>query len=158
MTDPNENIVAIQPVEPIPEPALTLDDDLEFTRHLKRKIVASSFTDGKLNDADDPKSRDFILRVMDSIDKSALGRKRIEVEEGANEIARATNGFLAELHTTIHNDPLRSTNPAPRNISPDIQAAKDVTDIMLSKKPEAGKTNYEEFTAEFLESHPEYDN
>lgn len=142
----------------VEEETLSLDDDLEFTRRLKRNIVNDCFTpEGGLKDINDPKSRDFALRVLDSLDKSALGRKRIQVEEGANEIARETNGFLAQLHTNAVPDPFRVENPVNRNIAPDIKPSTTATAVMLSTTPEAGKTNYEEFTKDFLEDHPEYD-
>ena len=144
--------------ENVEEVVISLDDDLEFTRRLKRRIIDNSFdANGSLKDSDDPKSREFVLRVLDSLDKSALGRKRIQVEEGANEIARETNGFLAQIHRNAVPDPFRVGTPVPRDIAPDIQPSASATSVMISTAPEAGKTNYEDFTKEFLEDHPEYD-
>ena len=136
-----------------------LDDDLEYTRKLKYQILEHSFSeDGRLLDSEDPKKRDFILRVMDSMDKAAIGRKRIQVDEGANEIARETNGFLARLHTNELSDPLRSSTPVTRNIAPDLGAdsSSDMGEFQLSVEPEAGKTNYDDFNREFLDKNPEY--
>ena len=136
-----------------------LDDDLEYTRKLKYQILEHSFSeDGRLLDSEDPKKRDFILRVMDSMDKAAIGRKRIQVDEGANEIARETNGFLARLHTNELSDPLRSSTPVARNIVPDLgsDASSDMGEFQLSVEPEAGKTNYDDFNREFLDKNPEY--
>lgn len=136
-----------------------LDDDLEYTRKLKYQILEHSFgEDGRLLDSEDPKKRDFILRVMDSMDKAAIGRKRIQVDEGANEIARETNGFLARLHTNELSDPLRSNTPVARNIVPDLgsDASSDMGEFQLSVQPEAGKTNYDDFNREFLDKNPEY--
>lgn len=136
-----------------------LDDDLEYTRKLKYQILEHSFSeDGRLIDSEDPKKRDFILRVMDSMDKAAIGRKRIQVDEGANEIARETNGFLARLHTNELSDPLRSNTPVARNIVPDLgsDASSDMGEFQLSVEPEAGKTNYDDFNREFLDKNPEY--
>lgn len=136
-----------------------LDDDLEYTRKLKYQILEHSFgEDGRLIDSEDPKKRDFILRVMDSMDKAAIGRKRIQVDEGANEIARETNGFLARLHTNELSDPLRSNKPVARNIVPDLgsDASSDMGEYQLSVEPEAGKTNYDDFNREFLDKNPEY--
>lgn len=136
-----------------------LDDDLEYTRKLKYQILENSFDEeGVMLDKDDPKQRDFVLRLMDSMDKTAIARKRIQVDEGANEIARETNGFLSQLHSHSKPDPFRANNPVQRNLSPDL-GPMDVSNLnphVLTQELESGKTNYDEFNKNFLELNPEY--
>ena len=140
--------------------AAPLDDDLEYTRKLKYRLLENSFDDeGELVDGKDPKQRDFVLRLIDSMDKTAIARKRIQVDEGANEIARETNGFLSQLHHHSAPDPFRTDQPVLRNMAPDLGKV-DITDLnphMLTQALDSGKTNYDEFNKDFLELHPEYD-
>lgn len=140
--------------------AAPLDDDLEYTRKLKYQILEKSFDEkGVMVNNDDPKQRDFVLRLMDSMDKTAIARKRIQVDEGANEIARETNGFLSQLHSHSKPDPFRTSNPVERNMTPDLGKI-DISELnphMLTQVLDSGKTNFDEFNKDFLELHPEYD-
>lgn len=141
--------------------ALPLDDDLEYTRKFRRNIVDACFDEeGRIIGDDDPSKRDFVLKALDSIDKSAIARKRIQVDEGANEIARETNGFLSQLHRFTTSDPFKTDTPVVRHLEPDLGDAPlaefDMNPHMLSQELESGKTNYDDFNKEFLDTNPEY--
>ena len=63
----------IEPIEKVAQ--LPLDDDLEYTRKLKRKLIENSFdTEGRIINDDDPKKRDFTLKLLESLDKTAIAR------------------------------------------------------------------------------------
>lgn len=139
-----------------------LDDDLEHTRKLRRNIVDSCFDEkGRMIGEDDPDKRAFVLKALDSIDKSAIARKRIHVGEGANDIARMTSGFLSELHLSTRPDPFKVDNPVARSIEPDLGDVLltefDLNPHMLSQELDSGKTNYDDFNTTFLKENPEYD-
>ena len=148
----------IEPIEKVAQ--LPLDDDLEYTRKLKRKLIENSFdTEGRIINDDDPKKRDFTLKLLESLDKTAIARKRIQVDEGANEIQRETNGFLRQLHNNALTDPFRVSVPVEREVDVDLgdTPLPEVNEHMLSQVPEAGKTNFDNFRKDFLEKNPEYD-
>lgn len=71
------------------------DDDglLDFTTR-RRMSFADSIT---IDDKQDPKMLALYLKSLDGIDKTAMGRKRLKVDEKANETDKHVAGSIVEL-------------------------------------------------------------
>lgn len=71
------------------------DEDLDYTRQMRRQLVESLIVKGEM--PTDPKDRIVFLQALDGMDRAALGKKRIDADkELGNQQAQAA-GILAEL-------------------------------------------------------------
>lgn len=137
-------------------PKSNLDEDLDFTQSIRRRMASSMTQNGVPTDNRD---RRMLLEILDGMDRSSIGRKTIKNDEDANGIAAAgMSDFLMALHQQVLNPPLRVDQPVKREIKLGVNLLedKDVNEHMLSSDHRSGKTSLEEFTDEFLTKHPEY--
>lgn len=80
----------------IPELQLVPEDQvLAFTQFKRQQIANQLLADGKL--PEDPKMAKLALDVLDGMDRAALGRKRIKVEEKANQNQEQAAALIAEV-------------------------------------------------------------
>lgn len=78
----------------------TEDQDLQFAQGVRKKLVGDLTKTGMPQDKE---SRMILLQALDGMDRSALGRKRIKVEEDAGKNQAQFSGVIADL--------LRQQNP-----------------------------------------------
>lgn len=140
-----------------------LEEDLNLAQTMRRKILEelTGSTDVAAKEfcvPQDPTVLGMTMQLLKDMDNNAIRRKQIGVQEGSNEIARETKGFLASITRQLTQSPLRVDTPVKRDVRPDIVIERkgDITEPMLSQEPEAGKTTLDEFTEEFLDANPEY--
>lgn len=92
------------------------DADLDFVRHYRKKIVNKIFEKGVPENPDDLRLGMLALADMD---RAALGRKRIKIEEKANasqEHAAAIIGQLLMKATIGGNTPFKVATPIEREL------------------------------------------
>lgn len=70
------------------------DQILAFTQRERKKIVAHIFKNGV---PDDPAVAKVGIAALDGMDKAALGRKRIKVDERTNDNAEHAAGMISKL-------------------------------------------------------------
>lgn len=123
------------------------DSVLAYTQHKRQQIANQLLADGKL--PEDPKMAKLALDVLDGMDRAALGRKRIKVEEQANKNQEHAAGLIAEiLHKVSSNRHPSLTidvNVEPPRLSDDIPAP-ELVDGETSPIG-SGNETYETFTA-----------
>ena len=80
----------------IPEFQLVSEDQvLAFTQFKRQQIANQLLANGEL--PGDPKLAKLALDVLDGMDRAALGRKRIKVEERANQNQEQAAALITEL-------------------------------------------------------------
>ena len=75
---------------------------LAYTQNKLQQIANQLLADCKL--PDDPKIAKLALDVLDGMDRAALGRKRIKVEEQANKSQEHAAGLIAEILQKVGNN------------------------------------------------------
>jgi hypothetical protein len=73
----------------------TQDDDLEYSREMRRRLVESMIENGAM--PTDPKDRTHFLMALDGLDRAALGKMRIQTDKDIGSAQAAAAGVLAEL-------------------------------------------------------------
>lgn len=85
-----------------------LEEDLNYTRALRKKIVASLIAE-KLPETDE--DRKYLASMLDSIDRSALAKSKIKIEDkNANNQERAAVLIASVLSKVNNNDLIKNTN------------------------------------------------
>lgn len=85
-----------------------LEEDLNYTRSLRKKIVASLIAE-KLPETDE--DRKYLASMLDSIDRSALAKSKIKIEDkNANNQERAAVLIASVLSKVNNNDLIKNTN------------------------------------------------
>lgn len=98
MNEPEE----VRPVPPPPTVPGPVDDDaiLDYT-HAKRTDIVNALAPNGVVPIADPKQLGALLQTLDGMDRTALGRKRLKVEEGGNALQEQASKVIAELLTRM---------------------------------------------------------
>jgi hypothetical protein len=97
-------------------PVLEDEDSILAQTHAVRKaVVGELFKDGKL--PSEPDDRKLLLATLKDMDASALGRKRIKVDEKQNNNQEAARGLIAQLlQAAAGKKPYQAEIPVEREI------------------------------------------
>jgi hypothetical protein len=89
ITSPNTEVQVLPPV---------MDEDqvLNYTQQ-QRRFVIDKLTNNGAKLPDDVDQQRLMLQALDGMDRSALGRKKIKVEEQANQNVAGMTGIVAEM-------------------------------------------------------------
>ena len=87
----------------------TEDEVMDWSQDKRRWIIDQMLKDGKL--PEDPAEKKVILSALDGMDKAALGKKRLKIEEKTNAtqeqaaaiIAKILAGMSTNKPTTVQN-------------------------------------------------------
>ena len=115
------------------EPQYELPDEdsvLAFTHHHRKEMVGHLYKNNQL--PVEPDDRKLLLSTLKDMDASALGRKRIKVEEQANNNQEQAAGMIAQLlqRATLNNNrPFQSDVPMKDIVPP--QLGNEVPDPIL---------------------------
>jgi len=83
------------PVQVLP-PAMDEDQVLDYTQQ-QRRFVVDQLTGNGTKIPTDTKDVNLVLSALDGMDRNALGRKRIRVEEQANKNGSVMTGLVTEM-------------------------------------------------------------
>lgn len=82
----------------LPPPEVSPEDEvLAYTQGMRRRIVNKLTNDGKTIPGTESKDILILNQTLDSMDKAALGKMRIKVEEKANQTQEQAAGMIAQL-------------------------------------------------------------
>lgn len=103
-------------------PAMDEDQVLDYTQQ-QRRFVIDKLTGNGAHLPDDTKDVNLILGALDGMDRNALGRKRIRVEEQANKTGSAMTGLVAEMLKRSKDVAFfqqGATNPGVTRVAPEL--------------------------------------
>lgn len=75
--------------------AMDEDQYLDYTQQVRQKVVQELTKENKL--PDDPKMANVLLSTLDGMDRNALGRKRIKVDQETNQAVDGMSGLVAQM-------------------------------------------------------------
>ena len=130
-----------------PPPAMNEDEVLDYT-HQKRVEIVNALTE-KGVPKDDPKVLGALLQTLDGMDRSALGKKRIKVEEKANATQEQASGIIAQLLQKVTSANPYEVQNAPARIAPTLPAAVPPPSLVEGETATvAPQQNYDSFVAQ----------
>lgn len=103
-------------------PAMDEDQVLDFTQQTRRFIVDDLTGKGTKLPTDVDQQR-RVLQTLDGMDRNALGRKKIKVEEAANQNVAGMTGIVAEMlrrSKDISFFQPGATNPGATRVAPEL--------------------------------------
>ncbi len=80
-----------------------IDQDLDYTRSLRLKIIEDLTQEKLPSDKDD---RAFLLAAIDGIDRAALNRAKLKTEESSVKLQEQTAGIIANVLNKINKNSL----------------------------------------------------
>lgn len=126
------------------------DRVLDFTQQKREAILEALMPKGVAQVAD-PKMLALTLQTLDGMDRSALGKKRIKVEEQGNATQEAAAGIIAQLlQRTTSTKPFEVIDVASRQARPAPMLGTDVPPPRLVEGETATvapQQSFESFTA-----------
>jgi hypothetical protein len=78
---------------------MTDDEILAFTQATRRQLVAALTKEGKM--PEDTKQQTTLLTTLADMDRAALGKKRVKVEEDATKTQAAMTGLVAHMLVNV---------------------------------------------------------
>lgn len=90
-----------------------IDEDLQYTRALRKRIVENLISE-KLPDTDE--DRKYLASMLDSIDRSALAKGKLKIDDKNANNQERVSGLVAEVLNRINNRDLQvSQGPSNNN-------------------------------------------
>lgn len=109
-------------VEVLP-PVLSEDQVLDYTQRMRRTVVDKLTKNGTELPQDIDETR-MVLQTLDGMDRNALGRKKIRVEEQANQNVAGMTGLVAEMLRSSRDVSFYqkggATNPGVTRVAPEL--------------------------------------
>lgn len=91
-----------------------IDEDLQYTRALRKRIVENLISE-KLPDTDE--DRKYLASMLDSIDRSALAKGKLKIDDKNANNQERVSGLVAEVLNRINNRDLQVSQGPSNNSS-----------------------------------------
>lgn len=137
------------------------DQVLDYTQGIRRQLIGHLTKDGKM--PADLKEQSMLLQTLDGMDRVALGRKRIKVEEKANNNQAAMAGLVAHMLTNVRRGrglnadgtPIAAAGSAPARSAPVLSDSIPEPVLVPGETSAAPmRMSWEDFTSEFGSAKP----
>ncbi len=89
-----------------------LNEDLSYTRNIRKRVVESLLAD-KLPESDE--DRKFLISMIDGIDRSALAKSKIKIEDKNANSQERVSTLVADVLNKINNRDLKISTSDPRS-------------------------------------------
>lgn len=117
----NFEVVPDEEVEEIP--ALPSDETIfAFVHHRRTQLVKALTKGGKM--PQDTKDQMVLLSALKDMDGAAVSRKRLQIDAGGNDVARANAALVANILRHVNHNANQST-PAPTGVQREIPKLGD---------------------------------
>ena len=155
LSDDAPVISSAKPVAPIESDAPLSDDQvLMFAQEIRTRAVHQILAEGNfpVNDKD---TMGTLAKMLDGLDKQALGKKRLDTDNKATDVAAQANLILGEIIKLQGNvDPFLNTNaPVMKTVSeriPDKLLDEDITIVPGELESGNAGLTYADFSEKHL--------